>query len=164
MEPGRQVILRKRHRTAGVILRFGAKDVLHPEEGAVLSSDFPKSSASEMYHYSPGVEPPHPKPGPHLPLPKSFPAFQETAEGFVEYFVDLCGTFWEEDLISREIDAGQVVGFLWVLKDLHRKTERRWNISVRCSMRPSPTSARRCSARERGSCWRRGRRCLRTKS
>ena len=113
-----------------VILRFGAKNVLHPEEGAVLSSDFQKASASEVYHYSPGVEPPVPKLEVHLPLPKSFPAFQETAEGFLEYFVDLCGTFWEEDLTSQETEAGQAVGFLWVLKDLRRKKERRWNIRV----------------------------------
>ena len=52
-----------------------------PAEGAAICSDFPRVDRMAVYHYNPAAEPAGAKLEARGALPKSWPAFQELAEG-----------------------------------------------------------------------------------
>ena len=131
MEEGRRTLLTRRHRGAVVTLMYGAKDIAHPPEFGMMCGVFKRVGPREIYHYSANAEPAGGKPEPRGPQPKAWPTFEELAQGMAESFVASYGTMWEDDLLSQELAPNQCpIGYLYVLKQLHRKRERKFNMQV----------------------------------
>ena len=103
MESGRRTLLRKNVRDAMVTLSFGCKNVTSPSEGVVICADFPRVEARAVYKYHTGGEPGPGKHEPHGTLPRTWPTFEENAEGMAQAFIDIAGTYWKNDLLSQQV-------------------------------------------------------------
>jgi len=113
------------------MVSFGARDIAHPLEHGVMVGDFRRVGAREIYHYSANSEPAGGKLEPRGAHPKSWPTFEELAQGMGEGFVDFYGTMWQEDILSPDLAPNSCpIGYLFVLRHLHRKRERKFNIDV----------------------------------
>jgi len=129
---GKRWKLSRRHRTVAVTVGMGTDNPLAPEEGCLMASDFQKCEIDKIFHYCLPEEPANGKLEAHGQLARTWPAFEEQAIFEAEFFVELYGSYYGEQLLSGGVNpaTGKVIGFLYVLKDLHYREERRFSIVV----------------------------------